>query len=114
MTIPYLSAVSMTWSSRMEPPGCTIYCTPDCLARSTLSPKGKNASEPRVTPERFSAIHSRFSSGVSFSAINSSMALSRSGRRTFSGNFRARTLGCRRRHQISALLPARRVQWIRL
>ena len=50
MTMPYLSAVAITWSSRMEPPGSAIYWTPDFLARSTLSPKGKNASEPTVTP----------------------------------------------------------------
>ena len=50
MTILYLFAVSITWSSRMEPPGSAMYCTPDLRARSTLSPKGKNASLPQVTP----------------------------------------------------------------
>ncbi len=43
-----------------------------------------------------------------------SMALSRSGRRMSSTNWRPRTLGCWRSHQLSALLPARRVQWMRL
>ena len=51
MVMLYLSAVSMTWSSRMEPPGSAMYCTPDLRARSTLSPKGKKASEPTVTPD---------------------------------------------------------------
>ena len=53
MTTLYLLAVSITWSSRTEPPGWTIYWTPDRRARSTLSPKGKKASEPKVTPVRF-------------------------------------------------------------
>ena len=66
ITMPYLLAVSMTWSSRMEPPGSTMYWTPDFLARSTLSPKGKKASEPTVTPD-WRAIHSFFSSAVSTS-----------------------------------------------
>ena len=46
MTMPYLSQVSITLSSRMEPPGWAIYRTPLRCARSMLSPKGKNASEP--------------------------------------------------------------------
>ena len=42
-----------------------------------------------------------------------SMALSRFGRRTSSRKGRFRTFGFWRSHQISALLPARRVQWTR-
>ena len=64
--MPYLLQVAMTWSSRMEPPGWTMYCTPLLRARSTLSPKGKKASEPTVTPD-WRAIHSFFSSAVSTS-----------------------------------------------
>ena len=63
MVMPYLSAVWMTWSSRMLPPGWTMYSTPLFRARSTLSPKGKNASEPQVTPLCL-AIQAFFSSAV--------------------------------------------------
>ena len=63
MVMPYLSAVSITWSSRMLPPGWTMYCTPLFRARSTLSPKGKKASEPQVTPVS-PAIQDFFSSAV--------------------------------------------------
>ena len=68
MTILYLFAVSMTWSSRMEPPGSAMYCTPDLRARSTLSPKGKKASLPQVTP-LWVAIQAFFSSAVSTSGL---------------------------------------------
>ena len=68
IVMPYLFAVSITLSSRMEPPGCTMYSTPDLRARSTLSPNGKNASEPTVTPV-FLAIHSFFYSAVSTSGF---------------------------------------------
>ncbi len=50
MVMLYLSQVSITLSSRMEPPGCATYCTPERLARSMLSPNGKNASLPSETP----------------------------------------------------------------
>ncbi len=63
MTMLYLFAVAMTWSSRIEPPGSAMYCTPDLCARSTLSPKGKKASEPQVTP-LCEAIQAFFSSAV--------------------------------------------------
>ena len=63
MVMPYLSAVSITWSSRMDPPGWTMYSAPLFLARSTLSSKGKNASEPQVTPVS-PAIQAFFSSAV--------------------------------------------------
>ena len=47
MAMPYLLQVSMTWSSRMEPPGCgDVADTPLRWARSMLSPKGKKASLP--------------------------------------------------------------------
>ena len=39
-----------------------MYCTPDLRARSTLSPNGKNASEPTVTPVLF-ATHAFFPFG---------------------------------------------------
>ena len=110
--MPYLLAVAMTWSSRMEPPGSAMYCTPDFLARSTLSPKGKKASEPQVTPD-WSAIQAFFSSAVRTSGFTAkvfchtpsastssysserytSMALSRSGRRMPSTNCSPSTLG---------------------
>ena len=61
--MPYRSAVSITLSSRMEPPGCTMNSAPDRLARCTLSPKGKKASLPTVIP-RWVAIQARFSSRV--------------------------------------------------
>lgn len=48
--------------------GCTMYSTPDLRARSTLSPNGKKASEPTVTPV-FLAIHAFFSSAVSTSGF---------------------------------------------
>ena len=44
----YLLAVSMTCWSRMEPPGWAMYCTPDFLARSTLSPLD-TAAVPKET-----------------------------------------------------------------
>ena len=50
IAMPYLLQVSMTCWSRMEPPGWTMAVTPERRARSMLSPKGKNASEPRQTP----------------------------------------------------------------
>ena len=68
MHMPYLSAVSITLSSRMEPPGSAIYCTPDFRARSTLSPKGKKASLPTVTPD-WVAIQAFYSSAVSTSGL---------------------------------------------
>ena len=46
--------------------------------------------------------------------IYTSMVLSRSARRIPSTKGRFITFGCWRSHQMSALLPARRVQWIRL
>ena len=52
----------------MEPPGWAMYCTPDFRARSTLSPKGKKASEPTVTPD-IRAIQAAFSSEVSTSGF---------------------------------------------
>ena len=47
----------------MEPPGSAMYCTPDFRARSTLSPKGKKASDPQVTPD-WVAIQAFFSSAL--------------------------------------------------
>ena len=66
--MPYLLAVAMTWSSRMLPPGSTMYCTQLFRARSTLSPKGKNASLLTVTPD-WVAIYAFFSSAVSTSGF---------------------------------------------
>ena len=43
IAIPYLLQVSITLSSRIEPPGCAMYSTPLLCALSMLSPKGKNA-----------------------------------------------------------------------
>ena len=63
IVIPYLSQVSITLSSLTLPPACAMYFTPLLCARSMLSPNGKNASEPRQTPE-FSAIQAFFSSRV--------------------------------------------------
>ena len=68
MTMPYLSAVAMTWSSRMEPPGSAMKLTPLFRARSTLSPKGKKASLPTVTPD-WVAIQAFFSSAVRTSGL---------------------------------------------
>ena len=68
ITMPYLLQVSMTLSSRIEPPGCAMYATPDFFARSTLSPNGKNASEPTVTPD-WVATHAFFSSAVRGSGL---------------------------------------------
>ena len=70
----YLSQVSITWSSRMEPPGWAMYRTPERFARSMLSPKGKNASEPSETPDRVSsqAFFSSWEKGTGFSVKNSS------------------------------------------
>ena len=49
ISIPYLSHVSITLSSRIDPPGCAMYFTPLLCARSILSPNGKKASEPNAT-----------------------------------------------------------------
>ena len=64
MVMPYLSQVSITWSSRTEPPVCAMYATPLLCARSILSPNGKKASDPNDTPFMVSS-HARFSSRVS-------------------------------------------------
>ena len=64
----YLLQVAITWSSRIEPPGSAIYCTPLLCARSMLSPNGKNASEPRQTSV-FCASHSFCSSLVNTSGF---------------------------------------------
>lgn len=80
MAMPYLSQVSMTLSSRMEPPGWAMNSTPDLWARSMLSPKGKKASLPRATPVMPES-HSRRSSRVNssgFSVKNCCQAPSRS------------------------------------
>ena len=112
ITMPYLSQVSMTCPSRMEPPGSTMAVTPERRARSMLSPKGKNASLPRQTPVTLDS-HSFFSAGVNGSGrvvkvsahtpspstsshsseIYTSMALSRLGRETSGRNGRPSTLG---------------------
>ena len=68
MVIPYLSQVSITWSSRTEPPACAMYSTPLLCARSMLSPNGKKASDPSETPFIVSN-HARFSSRVSTSVL---------------------------------------------
>lgn len=47
--IPYSLQASTTESSFVDPPGLAIYFTPDCLALSMLSRKGKKASELRAT-----------------------------------------------------------------
>ena len=133
MAIPYLSQVSITWSSRTLPPACATYFTPLLRARSMLSPNGKNASLPRHTSVFF-AIHSAHSSRVSGSGrwvknichapsrrtssasspVYRSIVLSRSARRIPSTKGRFITFGHWRSHHLSALLPARRVQCIRL
>ena len=51
IAIPYLLQQSITVSSRIEPPGSAIYETPLLCARSMLSSNGKNASDPKDTPE---------------------------------------------------------------
>ena len=51
------------YPSRMEPPGCAMYLTPEALARLMLSGKGKKASEPRETPSNLDR-NSRLSSSV--------------------------------------------------
>ena len=79
ITMPYLSAVSMTLSSRMLPPGSATYLTPLWAARSMLSPKGKKASLPRETPPT-PARKSRFSFSVSSSRMKRSISLSHSAR----------------------------------
>ena len=63
MAMPYLLQVSMTCWSRMDPPGWTMAVTPLRRARSMLSPKGKNASDPRQTPVTWLS-YSFFSSAV--------------------------------------------------
>ena len=133
IVIPYLSQVSMTLSSRTEPPAWAMYSTPLLCARSMLSPKGKKASEPNDTPFSVSS-QARFSSRVSTSGFSvkncchvpsantsswsslmyTSIVLSRSARRIFSTQGKFNTFGCWRRYQMSALFPARRVQWMRL
>ena len=58
-----MNVVSMTLSSRIEPPGSATYFTPLLCARSILSPNGKNASDPSATSV-FLSSHARFSSAV--------------------------------------------------
>ncbi len=52
ITMPYLLAVSMTCRRGWSRPALRCTVTPDWRARSTLSPKGKKASLPTVTPVR--------------------------------------------------------------
>ena len=111
--MPYLSAVSMTLSSRMLPPGSATYLTPLWAARSMLSPKGKKASLPRDTPPT-PARKSRFSflrQLLADEAVDLVVALGalERGVEGEPEHFRVR-----RRCQRSALSPARRVQWMRL
>ena len=62
--LAYEKGKEITCASRMEPPGCTMAVTPLRRARSMLSPNGKKASLPRLTPvTAFS--QARFSSAVS-------------------------------------------------
>ena len=115
ITMPYLSHVSMTWSSRMEPPGWAMYCHAAAGARARCCrQRGRRRREPRHTPvmrgePRFLSPQRSAASGlpvkVSFphavgrarpsysSEIYTSMALSRSGRRMSSANGRPSTFG---------------------
>ena len=70
MTMPYLSQVSMTLSSRMEPPGWAIYCTPllRCAARCCRQ-RGRRRRSPR-TRRSCVAIQAFFSSLVSASGLD--------------------------------------------
>ena len=68
ISIPYLSHVSITLSSRIDPPGCAMYFTPLLCARSILSPNGKKASEPNATSVSLSS-HALYSSLVNTSGF---------------------------------------------
>ena len=113
ITMPYLLAVSITLSSRIEPPGCTIYCTPDlraraqryhqtgrthpnrrsrpCFSQSTPS-FPRRVSTSGLTLKVFCQTPSASTSSYS-SDIYTSIALSRSGRRMPSTNCKPSTLG---------------------
>ena len=65
MAIPHLSAVSMTCSSRIDPPDWITAVVPACAAVINPSEKGKNASEPttlssRVKPAFLAFIRANF------------------------------------------------------
>ena len=47
-----LAAASVTWSSRTDPPGCTIALTPAPVSVSRPSGNGKNASDAATPPAR--------------------------------------------------------------
>ena len=50
IAMPYLLQVSITWSSRMEPPGCAMYGNAGLVSRARRCRRtGKKASEPTVT-----------------------------------------------------------------
>ena len=51
IAMPYLLQVSMTCSSRMEPPGCTMAVTPDAAGALDVVAEGEESvADPRQTP----------------------------------------------------------------
>ena len=84
IAMPYLLQVSITCASRMEPPGCTMAVTPLRRARSMLSPNGKKASLPRLTPVTASS-QARFSSVVSGAGCSVKVSVQTSSPMTSSG-----------------------------
>lgn len=131
-TISCSSAALIHSSSITLPLGAARYLTPLFLARCTLSANGKNASLEHATPSNFPA-HSFFSDSLSGAGTSSncpshwarsppsstspltkrSIAFAFSARLTPFLNGSARTRGWCRNHQLSALDPASRVQWMR-
>lgn len=134
IAMPYLSHVSMTWSSRMLPPAWAMYSTPLLCARSILSPKREECvgtqchlgvagypvlsllgSEwlwllgkeqlPRPLLQDV-LVFIRYIDIDGIVAVGTSDALPWTEDSSRFGHWR--------NHHSSALLPARRVQWIRL
>ena len=107
MTMPYLSAVSMTLSSRMLPPGWATYLTPLAAARSMLSPKGRRRRSRGDTAE-FGQEAALFvlRELLADKAVYLIVALRPL---EAGGELESSTFGWRRRCQRSALSPARRV-----
>ena len=131
-TRPASSAASMHAASITLPLGAAMYPTPLRLARCTLSGKGKKASLEHATLLSL-AMCSFFSAAVkgsgtesnrdshcvrsepspTWSVTNRSIAFALSARLVPFLKGSARTRGWCLNHQLSALSPAKRVQWIR-
>ena len=71
IVMPYLLQTSITLSSRIEPPGCAMYCTPLLCALSMLSPdiRGKKRNANVSAARQMTMYIIREVTGMSMEAI---------------------------------------------